>query len=120
MPHKHPYRVRVVRIDIEDVRLAKEIGEQQIVLAAVPFATDPADAIHQPQGREFGDDKILGSFTVELEQVALVDPEIRYLRPELFDGQRWNLDAEISVPWLERVPNVRNLIGDQTVRDRER
>ena len=50
MRHKHPHRVRIVRIDVEDVRLPKEIGQQQIVLAAVPLATDPADAVHQPQG----------------------------------------------------------------------
>ena len=47
MRHKHPYRMRIVRIDVEDVRLAKEIGQQQIVLAAMPLATDPADAVHQ-------------------------------------------------------------------------
>ena len=50
MRHKHPYRMRIVRIDVEDVRLAQEIGQQQIVLAAVPLASDPADAVHQPQG----------------------------------------------------------------------
>jgi hypothetical protein len=32
------------------VCLAKEVGEQQIVLAVVPFATDPADAVHQAKG----------------------------------------------------------------------
>ncbi len=50
MRHKHPHRVRIIRIDVEDVRLAKEIGQQQIVFAAVPLATDPANAVHQPQG----------------------------------------------------------------------
>ena len=47
MRHKHPYRVRVVGIGVENVRLAKEIGEPQIALAAVPLAADPADAVHQ-------------------------------------------------------------------------
>jgi len=87
MRHKHPHRVRVIRIDVEDVRLAQEIGKQQIVLAAVPFAADPADAIHQTQGRELRDDQVLGPFAIELDQVDLVDPEVRYLRPELLDGK---------------------------------
>jgi hypothetical protein len=46
MCHKHRYRVRIVWIDIEDVRLAKEVSKQQVILAAVPFATDLAEAIH--------------------------------------------------------------------------
>jgi hypothetical protein len=33
------------------VRLAKEVGEQQIVLAAVPRAPDPADAVHKTKCR---------------------------------------------------------------------
>ena len=47
MRDKHPHRVRIVRIDVENVRLAQEISQQQIVLAAVPLATYPADAVHQ-------------------------------------------------------------------------
>ena len=47
MRHKHPDRVRVIRIDVEDVCLAEEVGQQNVILAAVPFATDPADAVHQ-------------------------------------------------------------------------
>lgn len=46
MRHKHPHRVRIIRIDVEDVRLTKEVGLQQIVFAAVPFTSDPADAVH--------------------------------------------------------------------------
>ena len=86
MRHKHPYRVRVVGIDAENVRLAKEIGEQQIVLAAVPLATDPADAVHEAKSRSLGDDQVLGPFTIELDQVDLVDAEVRYLRQKLLDG----------------------------------
>lgn len=112
MRYKHPHRVRVIRIDVENVRLAQEVGQQQIVLAAVPLATDPADAVHQPQGRQLRDDQVLSPFAIELDQVDLVDTEVRYLRPELLDGQRWNFDAEISVPRLERFPNVRNIVGD--------
>ncbi len=44
------------------MRLAKEVGEQQIVLATVPFASDPADAIHEAKCREFGDDQALVCF----------------------------------------------------------
>jgi hypothetical protein len=33
--------MRIVRIDVENVRLAKEVGEQQLVLVTTPFATDP-------------------------------------------------------------------------------
>ena len=77
--------MRVVRIDVEDVCLAQEIGQQQIVFAAVPLASDPADAFHQPQGREFGDDQVLGPFAIKLDQVNLFDPEVCYLRPELLD-----------------------------------
>ena len=51
MRHKHPHRVRVIRIDVEDVRLAKEIGQQQIVFTAVPFASDPSDAVHEAKCR---------------------------------------------------------------------
>ena len=47
MRHKHPHRVRIIWIDVEDMRLAKEVGQQQIVFATVPLATDPADAVHQ-------------------------------------------------------------------------
>jgi hypothetical protein len=32
------------------VCLAQEIGQQQIVLAAVPLASDPADPVHQALG----------------------------------------------------------------------
>jgi len=35
--------VRIVRIDVENVRLAKEVGEQEIVFATVPFAAYPAE-----------------------------------------------------------------------------
>ena len=115
MRHKHPYRMRIVRIDVEDVRLAQEIGQQQIVLPAVPLASDPANAVHQPQGRKLGNDQVLCPFAVELDQVDLVDSEVRYLRPELLDGQRWNFDAEISVPRLERFPHVRDIVGDARV-----
>ncbi len=51
MPHKHPHRIGIVRIDVEDMRLAKEVGKQQIVLAASPLAADPTDAIHVVKGR---------------------------------------------------------------------
>ncbi len=51
MRHEHPRRVRVVRIDVADVRLAQKIGKRQIVLAAVPFASDPADTVHQIECR---------------------------------------------------------------------
>ncbi len=119
MRHEHPHRVRIVRIDVEDVRLAEEVGEQQIVFTAVPFASDPADAVHQAECRQFGDDQVLGSLAIELDQVDLVDSEVRYLRPKLLDGQRWNLNAEISVPRLKRFPHVGNIVGDSTVRNRE-
>jgi hypothetical protein len=33
------------------MRLAKEVGKQQIVLAASPLAADPTDAIHVVKGR---------------------------------------------------------------------
>jgi hypothetical protein len=33
----------MVRIDVEDMRQAKEVGEQEIVLAAVPLAAYPAE-----------------------------------------------------------------------------
>ena len=42
----------------------------------MPFATDPTDAIHQPQGRKSGDDQVLGSLAIELEQVDFVDPNV--------------------------------------------
>jgi hypothetical protein len=120
MSHKHSYRVRVVRIYIDDVRLGQTIRQYQIVFATGPRATDPADAIHQAQCRELRNDEVLGPLAIELEQVDLVDAEVRYLRSEMLDGQRWNLSAEISIPWLERFPNVRNIIGDPTVRYGER
>jgi len=88
MGNKHPHRVRIVRIDVEDVRLAQGVGQQQIVLAAVPFASDPADAIHQAQCRELRNDEVLGTLAVEFHEVDLVDSKVDYLRPELFDGQR--------------------------------
>ncbi len=118
--YKHSDRMGVIWIDVVGVCLAKEIGQQQIVLAAVPFATDPSDAVHKAKGRELGDDQVLGPFAIELDQVDLVDAKVRYLRPKLLDGQRWNLNAEISVPWLKRFPYVRNIVSDSTVRHRER
>ena len=51
MRHKHPDRVRIIWIDVEDIRLAKKVGEQQIVLSAVLLATDPADAVQQTECR---------------------------------------------------------------------
>jgi hypothetical protein len=59
-------------------------------------------------------------FAIELDQFDLVDPEARYLRPKMFDGKRGNLDAEISVTRLEHFPDMRNIIGGQTVRYLER
>ena len=67
MRDKHPHRVRIVRIDVENVRLAQEISQQQIVLTAVPLATDPADAVHQTQGGKLSDDQVLGSLAIELD-----------------------------------------------------
>ena len=51
MRPEHPDRVRIIWIDVEDVRLAKKVVEQQIVLSAVLLATDPADAVHQTKCR---------------------------------------------------------------------
>lgn len=65
MRYKHPHRVRIVRIDVENVRLAKEVSQQQIVFAAVPLASDPADAVHLPQRRELRNDQVLGPFAIE-------------------------------------------------------
>lgn len=38
----------VIRIEVEDVRLAKKAGKKEIVFTAVPLATDPADAFPEP------------------------------------------------------------------------
>ena len=51
MRHKHPHYVRINWFDVEDVCLAKEAGEQQIVFANVPFASDPSNAVHEDLGR---------------------------------------------------------------------
>ncbi len=120
MRNEHPHGVRMIWIDVEDVRLTEKIGQQQIVLTAVPLATDPADAVHQPQGRKLRNEQVLGPLAIELDQVDLVDPEVRYLRPELLDGQRGNLDAKLAESRLKRFPDVRNIIGDPTVRYGER
>jgi len=50
MRYEHPHGVRIVWIDVEDMRLAEEVGEQQIVFTAVPFATNPSDAVYQAHG----------------------------------------------------------------------
>ena len=102
------------------MRLAKEVGKQQIVLAAVPLATDPADAVHEAKSRSLGDDQILGPFAIGLDQVDFVDADVRYPRPKRLEGQRWNLNAEISVPWLKQFPHIRNLVGDATIGNRDR
>jgi hypothetical protein len=73
MRHKHPDRVRIIWINVEDMRLADEVGERQFILAAVPFAPDPSDAVHEAKSRSLGDDQVLGSFPRELDQVDLVD-----------------------------------------------
>jgi hypothetical protein len=49
--HNLSHRVRIVRIDVEVMRLAKEVGERQFILAAVPFAANPSDAVHQAKSR---------------------------------------------------------------------
>jgi hypothetical protein len=67
------------------MRLAKEVGKQQIVLAAVPLAPDPSDAVHEAKRRSLGDDQVLGPFAIELDQVDLVDTNavtsLHYPRP---------------------------------------
>ena len=65
MRHKHPHRVRIVGIDVEDVSLAQEVSEHQVVFPDVPFAANPADAIHQAQGRQLRDDQVLVPFSIE-------------------------------------------------------
>ena len=42
------------------------------------------------------------------------------MRPELLDGQRWDLNAELAESRLKRFTDVRNIIGDPTVRYWER
>ncbi len=56
MRHNHPHRMRMVGLDVEDVGLAKKAGKLEVVFAAVPLATNPADAVHVPHCRQFGDD----------------------------------------------------------------
>ena len=65
------------------------------------FASDTADPVHQTRSRKLGDDYAFGTLAIELDQVDLVDAEIAITRPK-------------------RVPHVRNLIGDQTIRYGER
>ena len=67
MGDEHAYRMRIVRINVVRVGLAQEVRQEQIVLAAMPFATDPVDAVHQPQGGQLGDDEVFRSLTVELK-----------------------------------------------------
>lgn len=55
MPHKYPHLVGQIRVDVLSMGLAQAVGEEQIILAAVPLATDPADAVHDPKRREFRD-----------------------------------------------------------------
>jgi len=120
MRHKHSHRVRIVWVNMEDVRLAQKVSQHEIVLSAVPLASDPADVVHQTQSREFRNDQILGPFAIEFHQVDIVDPKVRYLRPELLNGKRWNFYAELSESRLKRFPDVWNIIGDPTVRYGER
>ena len=60
--------------------------KQQIALAAVPLASDPSNAVQQTECRSLGDDQVLGPFAIELDQVAPVDAEVRYLRQKRLDG----------------------------------
>jgi len=120
MPHKHPHLVRKIRVDVVGMGLAQAVPQQHIILAAMPFATDPANAVHQSQGREFGDDQILGSFAIELEQVDLVDPYVGKHLPKI----RWcdgiDLEPKITVARLERLPDARDVFAHTAVRDRRR
>ena len=50
MPHKHPHLVRQIRVDVVSMGLAQAVPQQHIILAAMPLSTDPADAVHDPQG----------------------------------------------------------------------
>jgi hypothetical protein len=47
------------------VSLAQEVSEHQVVFPDVPFAANPADAIHQAQGRQLRDDQVLVPFSIE-------------------------------------------------------
>jgi hypothetical protein len=47
MPHKQPNFVWQIRVDVVRMGLAETVGEEQIVLVAVPFASDPADTVHE-------------------------------------------------------------------------
>ncbi len=48
MPHKHPQLLGQIRVDVVRMGLAQAVGKEQIILAAVPLATEQADAVHDP------------------------------------------------------------------------
>lgn len=81
----------MIRIDVEHVSLTEKACKKEIVFAAVPLAANPADAFHEPQGCELGDDQILGALAVQFEQIDLVDPYITKLLPKIFRGDAIDL-----------------------------
>jgi hypothetical protein len=97
MPHKHPHLVGRIRVDVVSMGLAQAVGEEQIILAAVSLATDPADAVHDPWRREFRDGQVLGPFAIEFEQVDFVDPDVGQDLPEVFGGESVDLQPEIEI-----------------------
>jgi len=120
MPHKYPDLVWQIRIDVIGMRLAQAVGKEQVILAAMPLSTDPADAVHDPQGLEFRDDQVLGSLAVKFEQVDLVDPHVGEYLPKI----RWvdgiDLEPEVAVSRLERFPDAWHVFAHTAVRNRRR
>ncbi len=50
MRHKHTYLVGMIRIDVVRVGFAQAVRKQQITLATVPLAADPANVVHHATG----------------------------------------------------------------------
>lgn len=93
------------------------VGEDVVVLAAVPFASDPADAGKVAEAGQFGQEGVLGALAVEFEQVDFFDPVGDERFPQSLGVDRGDLNAEIAVTRREFVPNVGDEFSDPAVRN---
>jgi hypothetical protein len=103
MRHKHPHRVRIIRIDVEDVCLAQEIGQQQIVFAAVPLDSDPAD-IPEPKV-EHHEGRGIRSCPIFSELRPILDEAIEIFGDKseyVVAAPQYRAAANTAMGWLSR------------------
>ncbi len=76
MRYKKPARMRRIRINMEDVGRRERLGWTLLVPATMPFAANPGDVGQMASLGERLQDRVLGAFTVELQEVDLGEAEL--------------------------------------------